>query len=499
MKLELPSSSKNWVSLIGATIALIALFMIVFLFVITTFFSGQPIYLGLIIYMLLPGVLIFGLILIPVGMLVTRKKIIKSQNVLPFIDLNMKRHRNAVIVFISGTSLFFLLSAVGSYEAFHYTESVAFCGTLCHEVMQPEFDAYQHSSHAKVACAECHIGAGADWFVKAKISGLHQVYSVLTNSYSRPIPTPIANLRPARETCEQCHWPQKFYATKWRTEHYYLNDEDNTPWDIIVNMKLRTNTISSSSDKGIHWHIDPDVQIEYIATDEKKEQIPWVKYTNRKTGEEVIYQSEEDPLEADSTANYQTNMMDCLDCHNRPAHSYKPPAFFINDAITAGIIPIELPEIKSLAMEICAEDFSTSDSAMLYIKTTITEFYETDYPEIVESDKEMIEKAIKGIQDKYIVNIFPEMKVKWDAYPNHIGHLEFNGCFRCHDDQHSSEDGQIISWDCNICHSIKAQGNPEDLEMATITGFIDFRHPGEVEEDEWKDTYCTDCHTGLDP
>jgi NapC/NirT cytochrome c family, N-terminal region len=499
MKFELPRSSKNWISLIGATIAVIALFMIIFLFVITTFFSGQPIYLGLIIYMLLPGVLIFGLMLIPIGMWLTRKKITKTENVLPFIDLNLKRHRNAVAVFIFGSSLFFLLSAVGSYEAFHYTESVEFCGTLCHDVMKPEYDAYQHSSHARVACAECHIGAGADWFVKAKISGLHQVVAVMTNSFSRPIPTPIANLRPARETCEQCHWPQKFYATKHRQETHYLNDEENTEWDIILNMKLKTNNGEPSQGKGIHWHIDPDVKIEYITTDEKKEQIPWVKYTNTSTGEERIYNSEEEPLEMNDSLSYTTNTMDCLDCHNRPAHSYKPPAFFINDAIKSGLIPVELPEIKSLAMQICGEDFTTTDSAMQYIKETVTEFYASDYPEVMESDSLLIVKAIKGIQEKFKVNIFPEMKVKWDAYPNHIGHLEFDGCFRCHDDQHTSDDGQVISRDCNICHSVKAQGTPGNLEMASITGSIDFRHPGDVEEDEWQDTNCTECHTGLDP
>ncbi|KAA3613145.1 MAG: cytochrome C [Calditrichaeota bacterium] len=500
MKFELPRSAKNWISLIGATIAIIVLFMMIFLFVIATFFSGQPIYLGIIIYMLLPAVLILGLILIPVGMLLNRKKISKTQNSLPFIDLNLKRHRNAVTLFVLGTAIFFLLSAIGSYEAFHYTESVEFCGTLCHEVMKPEYDAYQHSSHARVACAECHIGAGADWFVKAKISGLHQVISVLTNEYSKPIPTPIANLRPARETCEQCHWPQKFYANKQRLERHYLNDEENSEWDIYLNMKLGSQLSARSFDEGIHWHINPDVKIEYISTHEQKENISWVRYTNLKTGDVTIYNNEEDTLDEEQIQEFDISLMDCMDCHNRPAHSYKPPAFFINEAITAGIIPIELPEIKSLAMQICAEEFSTTDSARQYIEKTVIEFYEEDYPEIAESKMKMIKQAVKGIQDKFVVNIFPEMNVKWDAYPNHIGHLEFDGCFRCHDDQHVSEDDKAISRDCNICHTIKAQGPPEDLEMATITGFIDFRHPGgEIEEDEWMDTNCTECHTGLDP
>jgi len=496
MKFELPRSAKNWMSLIGATIALVSLFMIIFLFIITTFFSAQPIYMGLIIYMLLPGILFIGLLLIPIGMIISRKKVTGSH--LPFIDLNDKRHRNATFIFIVGTAIFFLFSAVGSYEAFHYTESVEFCGKLCHSVMQPEYDAYQHSSHARVACAECHIGSGADWFVKAKLSGLHQVYAVLADNFSRPIATPIANLRPARETCEQCHWPQKFYANKQRLERHYLNDEENTEWDIYLNMKLGSAHSALGFEEGIHWHINPEVKIEYISISDKKEDIPWVKYTNSKTGESRIYISEESTLSEAEIEAGSKSTMDCMDCHNRPAHSYKPPAFFVNEAITAGEIPVELPEIKSLSMQICAEDFSTADSAMDYIKTTITEFYQSNYEEISETKPELIERAITGLQAKYKVNIFPEMKVKWSEYPNHIGHLEFNGCFRCHDDQHVSESGEVISKDCNTCHTIKAQGNPDNLEMAQITGALEFRHPSDIDE-EWKESLCIDCHTGLDP
>lgn len=498
MKFQLPNSAKNMVSLVGATIALITLFMIVFLFVITTFFSGQPIYLGLITYILLPTVMIIGLILIPVGMWRVRRIKSVSDTFWPFVDLNDRRHRNAFLVFVIGTSVFFLLSAVGSYEAFHYTESVEFCGTLCHDVMQPEYEAYQHSSHARVACAECHIGSGADWFVKAKLSGLYQVYAVLADVYPRPIATPIANLRPARETCEQCHWPQKFYARKQRLERHYLNDEENTQWDIYLNMKLGSEHSALGFKEGIHWHINPNVKIEYLTTHEKLQEIPWVKYTNLESGQVSIYMDEENPLDDDQIKIMDPKQMDCMDCHNRPSHSYKPPAFFVNEAITAGKIPKELPEIKSLCMQICAEEFSTTDSAMLYIETTINEFYQEDYPEIADEQPELIKMAIDGLREEFRVNIFPEMNVRWSAYPNNIGHLEFDGCFRCHDDQHISDEGKVISRDCNLCHSINAQGNPGNLEITSIDQALEFKHPSDIDE-EWKESLCTDCHTGLDP
>lgn len=498
MKFQLPNSAKNMTSLVGATIALISLFMIIFLFVISTFFSGQPIYLGLIIYILLPGVMIIGLIIIPIGMWRSRKIKSGKESYWPFVDLNDRRHRNAFYIFIGGTAIFFLLSAVGSYEAFHYTESVEFCGTLCHNVMQPEYDAYQHSSHARVACAECHIGSGADWFVKSKLSGLYQVYAVIADVVPRPIATPIANLRPARETCEQCHWPQKFYDNKQRVQRHYLNDEENTEWDIYLNMKIGAQHSALGFKEGIHWHINPKVKIEYITTHEKLQEIPWIKYTNLETGEETVYMDEENPLEDDEIKELHTKTMDCMDCHNRPSHSYKPPAFFVNEAITAGDIPQELPEIKSLTMQICAEEFTSTDTALAYIETTIKEFYEEDYPEIAEEQPELIEQAIIGFTKKYQVNIFPEMKVRWSAYPNNIGHLEFDGCFRCHDDQHSSDDGKVIRRDCNLCHTINAQGNPENLEYAVVNQSLEFKHPSDIDE-EWKESLCTDCHTGLDP
>lgn len=498
MKLQLPNSAKNMISLVGATIALVSLFMIVFLFIIATFFSGQPIYLGLITYILLPAVMIIGLIIIPIGMWKSRQTKSGKDTYWPFVDLNDKKHRNALLIFISGTAVFFLLSAVGSYEAFHYTESVEFCGTMCHEVMKPEYQAYQHSSHARVACAECHIGGGADWFVKSKLSGLYQVYAVIADVVPRPIATPIANLRPARETCEQCHWPQKFYARKQRVERHYLNDEENTEWDIYLNMKLGSEHSARGFEEGIHWHINPDVNIEYITTDEKLEEIPWVKFTNLKSGEEIIYNDEENPLAAEDVEKSNIKQMDCIDCHNRPSHSYKAPAYFVNEAITAGRIPQELPEIKSLTMQICAEEFTTTDSAITYIEKTIRNFYEEDYPEIFEENPELIEQALTGFKEVFLVNIFPEMNVRWSAYPNHIGHLEFDGCFRCHDDQHSSADGKIISRDCNLCHTITGQGNPEDMQFTAINGTMEFVHPSDIDE-EWKESLCTDCHTGLDP
>jgi hypothetical protein len=502
MKLKLPPSSKNWISLTGAMIAVISFFMIVFLFVVTWLFDEGGSYLGLVIYILLPSFMILGLLLIPIGMIkeIRKRKTGKDHDEpeWPRIDLNDIRHRNASIIFIVGTTIFLFISAIGSYEAFHYTESVEFCGKTCHTVMEPEYTAYQNSPHARVACVDCHVGSGADWYMRSKLSGLYQVYSVIAKAYSQPIPTPIKNLRPAQDTCERCHWPEKFYAQTLRNERHYLNDDENTPWDIHLVMKVGGSYSALGLKEGIHWHINPDVKIEYIPSDEQNLEIPWVRYTDLRTGESTIYNDEDNPLGDESIDPSAIRTMDCMDCHNRPSHSYQPPAFFVNDAITAGEIPHELPEIKMLAMEICAEEFSTSDSAKQYIGNTIHEYYSENYEDIYNDNLEIVEKAAAGLSKAYSENIFPYMKVKWDAYPNHIGHLEFDGCFRCHNDRHTSDEGKVISKDCNACHSIIAQGTPGEKMVASIGESLEFLHPADV-GDDWKDALCTDCHTGLNP
>ncbi len=503
MKMTFPRSSHNWITLIGATIAFIALSMIVFLFAISTILREGHTYLGLVIFILLPAVMIFGLLLIPLGMLIERRRlnrsgVIPEEASWPRVDLNDIRHRNAFFIFTAATTFLLFASAVGSYEAFHFTESNTFCGTVCHDVMHPEFTAYQHSPHARVACVDCHVGSGADWYVRSKLSGAYQVYSTMADKYPRPIPTPINNLRPASETCMQCHWPEKFYARKQRLSTYYLSDEENSAWNLELLMKIGGESSAAGLSEGIHWHINPDVQIDYIATDKQRMEIPWVRYTNTKTGEVTIYRDEDADFDDDSLAAAETRTMDCMDCHNRPSHEYRSPGYFINQAITTGELPRELPEIKSIAADLCAEEYGTHDSAMAAISGGIREFYEDDYPELLESRPELIEQAISGLQEAFAKNIFPEMKVRWSAYPNHIGHLDFDGCFRCHNDRHQSEDGIVIKMDCNLCHTITAQGPPDSMTYAARGAGLPFAHPDGDDED-WKDGLCTDCHEGLNP
>ena len=177
-------------------------------------------------------------------------------------------------------------------------------------------------------------------------------------------------------------------------------------------------------------------------------------------------------------------------------HQFLPPQKFTDDLIAAGIIPVELPEIKSLAMQLFTKTFHTRDSGSMFIREYVTYFYQTAYPEVAAEQAPLIEQAIEGLLLGYKKNIFPEMKATWDAYPNHIGHSEYNGCFRCHNGNHESEEGELISRDCNLCHTILAQGNAENFQTSPVDKPMEFIHPVDIDE-AWKEMACADCHRYL--
>jgi len=497
--MKLPPSSNNWLTIIGSIIAAMNILLIAVLFVISTIFNKGNTNLGLFIYIIFPGFMVLGLILIPIGMFRERKKIrnkVHEGGKFPKIDLNDPRHRNAFVIFTISTIIILMLTTMGSFEAFHMTESVEFCGTLCHEVMEPEHVAYQNSPHANVLCVECHVGTGASWYVKSKLSGLHQIYAVMTNSFPRPVGVPLHDLRPARETCEKCHWPQKFYARSLWTNKYFLADSLNTEWDIILQMKTGPEYSALGLKEGIHWHINPDVQIEYISENDKRENISYVKYTNKITSEVTIYRDANNTV-TDSTISASTaRTMDCIDCHNRPSHNYKSPTVYFDKAMLTGAVSNTIPFFKKVTMGILSGKFPTPDTAMMMIEQGITDFYKSDYADFYANNKDLINNSISAVKTAYSQNTFPLMKVSYDLYPEHIGHLETNGCFRCHNDSFVAENGRKISRDCNLCHTIVGQGNPGKMEYSTIKDSLEFHHPVDIGT-AWKEANCSDCHLYL--
>ena len=498
--MKFPPSSKNWLSIIGSIIAIINFILIILLFVISTLFDKASTYLGLFIYIILPGFLVFGLILIPVGMYFRRVSIRKNISPeaarLPVVDLNNPKQKNTFIMFSIGTIVFLFLTTYGSFEAFHLTESVPFCGTLCHRVMEPEYTAYQNSPHANVTCVDCHVGSGASWYVKSKLSGMHQVYAVLTKTFPTPIGTPLHDLRPARETCERCHWPEKFYARTLQSNKYFLADSLNSEWDIMLQMKTGPEFSGLGFREGIHWHINPSVNIEYISDNDQRENITYVKYTDKVTGKVHIYRNPDNPVSDSVISAQATRTMDCIDCHNRPTHNFNSPPVYIDNALLTGDVSKNIPFIKKVAMGILRETFKDKDSALIVIHDSVLKFYQTGYGDFLQNNNKLVDNSISSIQKAFSQNTFPAMKVTYDVYPEHIGHLESEGCFRCHNDAFKTEDGRTITRDCNLCHTIVGQGKPGSMMLTTVRDTLEFNHPVDIGT-AWKEANCSECHRYL--
>ena len=489
----------NWLSLTGFIVSANSLILILIFYLYSVLSQQANTYLGLYIYIVLPAFLVSGLILIPLGVAINirkRKAARLNDDLWPVIDLNKRKDWATVVKIFLITSLFLIASAMGSYRAYQYTESNEFCGLLCHQVEEPQYVTYQHSSHARVTCVECHVGQGADWYVKSKISGLYQVYSTILKKYPRPIPTPIHSMRPQSETCERCHWPEKFYSRKLRVQRFYLADSVNTEWNLSMVMKIGPEFKSIGNTEGIHWHINKNFKIEYASDTRNRESIPWIKLTNLKTGEVKVFLDQKNPLSKKVPDTLEVRTMDCMDCHNRASHLFKSAPDYIDNAFVTGMLPKNLPYFKEAAMEALKAPFPDKDIAMPDIRNTIIRYYKDEHPEVLKSDEQRIRKAITAVQGEYNLNVFPYMKADASKYPNHIGHLESEGCFRCHSDRHKTAKGETISRNCDLCHTIIAQGPTGNIANAYINTTLQFVHPTNISE-KWKTEFCSECHHEL--
>jgi len=454
-------------------------------------------YTGLWSFLVLPAVLVVGLILIPIGWLLeTRRRRRLFPDVhdwprYPNVDMNNPRHRKGIMIFGLGSLLVVPLIGVSSYEGYHYTDSTQFCGQVCHQVMSPEYTSYLNSPHARVSCAACHIGAGASWYVKSKISGVRQVFAVIFHTYQQPIPTPIEDLRPARETCEQCHWPEKFFGSQLRTRVHYASDEKNTRTEIRVLVKTGGADSSQGPASGIHWHMALSSKIEYIAADKRRQVIPWVR-TTEPSGRVTVYRSD-GKTSLDPPPAGELRSIDCMDCHNRPTHNIQPPDRAVNTSLETGRIDRTLPWAKKVAVEALTEPYTSYEESDLKIATYIRDFYERTDPQIAELRKSSINQMIDDVRQLYRRNFFPSMNADWLTYPDNIGHMIYDGCYRCHEGKHISNDKGAIRKDCEVCHEFQ-------LPMQVVESAKAFRQIAPAHPYELKGIHtqlkCSMCHDG---
>jgi nitrate/TMAO reductase-like tetraheme cytochrome c subunit len=485
---------RNPISIVGFAVAVVALGNIVYLFFVDMTARHPSPYLGILAYMVAPAFLVLGLALVVAGALYHRRRLRESagytSHYLRF-DFSDPAHRGTAAFFLTFMVVFIGMSVVGSYKAYNYTDSVGFCGQLCHSVMAPELTAYQQSPHARVACVDCHVGAGATWYVKSKLSGTRQVFKTVLNIFPRPIPTPVHNLRPAAETCETCHWPKKFYGAQLKVFNHFSSDEKNTPRQIRLLIKTGGGDPSTGEPEGIHWHMNISNEITYVATDEQRQTIAYIRAKDSQ-GRVTEYFTNDSKLTREQIAKAEKRRMDCVDCHNRPTHIYVPPDVSVDRSFTAHRLDIDLPYLKQQAVTALTAKYDTTDAAMQGIAKTIYEFYSSKYPDLVKTKEPEIRGAIDELQRIYKLTVFPEMKLDWRTHPNNIGHFYFNGCFRCHDGNHVSPEGKAIRKDCSICHTILEQ-QENAVNIASLPG-LEFKHP--VDLGDMTAVNCSDCHTG---
>jgi nitrate/TMAO reductase-like tetraheme cytochrome c subunit len=482
-----PGLHRNWFSLAGMVIAGASFFAFLLLFALD-FFSkkGNP-YMGILAYLVAPGFTFLGVSLMALGHWLQLRHERRTQagaaHAKLTIDLARPRDRKLLAGFVAGTIGFLFLTALGSYETYHYTESVQFCGQACHTPMEPQFVTYQNSAHARVDCVECHVGSGAGAYVKTKINGVRQLACMILENFDRPIHATRDRLRTTQETCEQCHWPNKFSGNLERTHHRFLADETNTQYTVRLLLNVGGGDPTHGPVGGIHWHMNLANKVEYIAASNDTSVIPWVRLTSA-SGEVSEFST---PDFKGDPAKHKVRTMDCIDCHNRPAHRFRSPNDAVDLALSTGRIDPSIPWVKSNMVATLIRPYQTADEGLQKIAATLRDAYPS-HPKV--------DTLVAESQSIYRHNFFPGMKADWRAYPEHLSHKEWAGCFRCHDGKHKTADGKrsIKASDCNSCHIILAQGSGAEVQKLSSKGH-DFIHV----DAPYSDFDCHKCHTGAFP
>jgi len=491
-----PTLFRNYASFAGALIVIAAVVSILLLFLIELTEASNNPYLGIVTYVILPAFLVLGLLVILAGMLIERRRRRRSPDSAippyPKLDLNEPRQRRLAIVILGLSFVFVCASAFGSYRAYEYTESVQFCGQTCHTVMKPEFVAFHATSHSRIRCVDCHVGHGAESYARSKLSGARQLFALIGGVYSKPIETPVRNMRPANQTCEQCHWPSKFYGAQLKTFSHYAYDEQNSLRQTRMLINVGGGDPSSGPVAGIHWHMNLANEITFIAIDRQRQVIPWIRVKDG-NGNVTEYVDRMRPLSAEQIATTEKRRMDCMDCHNRPAHAYLPPDVAVDQSFSAGRLDPALPYLKRKAVEVLNKPYTTEQEALNTIAADLDGFYRTNYGQLYAQKMDTIKSAIGETQRIFKTYFFPEMKTDWATHPNNIGHLYSSGCFRCHDGEHVSNTGKVIRNDCNICHTVLS----DSARPATVPQTIPIQHP--VDLGGLANRKCETCHKGNEP
>ena len=468
--------ANNAITVAGFTLTTVS-GLLILTFLIVNLLGGlrQSPYIGMFAFGVLPAVFVVGLLLMPVGMLLRQQRLARlgtaaqAIDAYPRLDFNDPRLRRIATIVLALTAINMVILGSTSFLAVEHTDTVAFCGETCHSVMQPEYTAYSDSPHSRVACVRCHIGPGASWFVRSKLDGLRQVWHTAMNTYHRPISTPLRTLRPARETCEQCHWPNKHHGDKLRVFARFRSDEANTPTYTAMTLKTGGGSLDLGTHGGIHWwHIYSDNRIRYVAADERREEIAWVELTTPDGEVRVYTRDGEDQLGTDVISR-EARIMDCIDCHNRPTHLFQTPERAVDSILERAGELRQLPWFKREAVRAIQGDYPSHSEGLRAVREAILDFYRSEYPEVWADRASLAEGGADAAAEIYGRTVFPRMKTNWETHPNHIGHEDSPGCWRCHDGELATPSGEhVIPADCDTCHVFLVEDSPELPDLAAL-------------------------------
>ena len=420
-------------------------------------------YLGIIFFLMLPALFIGGLVLIPIGVFLRRRVLQKAGQIpaeFPKIDLNDRIFRHGLDIVLLATIVNLLVVSIATYRGAAYMDSPQFCGQSCH-VMHPEYTAYKISAHSHVACVDCHIGTGAEAYFSAKVNGTKQLVEVTLHRYPTPIPSPVTSLRPARVICEGCHTPARFVGEKLLVKSNFADDQQNSETQTVLVLHLGGED-SLSHLSGIHGvHLN---RMEYVATDSTRTTIPWVQRQNA-DGSETVFTSS--ALNG-AMPQGERRTMDCIDCHNRASHTFVTAEEAINRAMADGSISPELPWVHKEGLQLLNATYASQAEAREKIPAQLEAFYRTQHPEVLPAKAALVKSAGEGLVTLYSQNVFPDMKVTWGTHPNNIGHMNYPGCFRCHDGDHTAKGGKLITQDCANCHNLLAVDETKPKVLADL-------------------------------
>ena len=365
--------------------------------------------------------------------------------------------------------------------------------------MPPEYTSYLASPHARVDCVDCHIGEG---FITERITrkagDLKHVTASLFKTYEYPIQ--VKHMRPARETCELCHYPEKFSDDSLREIVQYRNDLENSSFTTYLILKTGGGSERTGLGQGIHWHIENPVY--FLPLDKEEQEIPYIR-VDRQDGSSVEYIDISIDFDASTINEDDLEEMDCITCHNRITHLVPYPEDTIDQLLQRGLISTDIPEIRDIALKTYYAEYTSLETGLASFDL-LDYYYEQKYPEYYTQNRELITQAIEELKTSYQNTVYPEQKSDWASHPDNIGHENSPGCFRCHDGSHLSEEGEAIRLECNLCHAIPVVAEAGDFltEIEISTG----PEPQNHLNTSWislhhlvYDSTCSNCHTTSDP